>query len=165
MSAKQKDEFMNIVKDVLNNNEFKGLDNEMHHGITRYGHSLRVAKATFTCSKALKLDYKSATRAAILHDFFSNEDLRGMSGPETIYEHPKKAAINAKKYFNISAKEENIIASHMFPLSRVMPKYAESWVVTAMDKGVALYEMYRFKLSLLLGIWMIFVFNMITIQK
>ena len=38
MSKKNKDEFLKIINDIENNNKFKELDNELHHGITRYGH-------------------------------------------------------------------------------------------------------------------------------
>lgn len=165
MSTRQKNEFESIVNEILNNNKFKELDNELHHGITRYGHSVRVAKATYKCTKAMKMDYKTATRAALLHDFFTTEDVKDLKGKENAYEHPLIAAENANNEFGINTKEKNIIEAHMFPLTHVMPKYKESWVVTCVDKGVALYEMYRFKCSLVISIWAIFFFNMITLQK
>lgn len=163
MSVKQKSEFNSICEDILNNSEFKKLDEQIHHGITRYDHSLRVARNTYKISKALRLDYKSATRGALIHDFFldtefSEEDNR-------LKLHPEIAVINAKKHFNINYKEENIIKSHMFPLNKTLPKCAESWLVSTVDKVVALVEGYRFKFYLQICILAIFFFNMITLQK
>ncbi len=158
-------EFENIIKDILNQNEFRALDHELHHGISRYGHSLRVAKSTYRVAKRLKWDYQSVTRAALLHDFFFDEQTKGLSEKETWYRHPEYALENAKHYFQIDKVQENIILSHMFPTSHWMPKYKESWLVSFVDKTVSFYEMYRFKASLVLGIWTIFLFNMITLQK
>ena len=165
MSRADKIDFEHIVQDILSNKEFKKLDTELHHGITRYNHSVRVAKATYKCSKMFGLDYKEATRAALMHDFYINEQFNDQKPKEILTNHPSQAVINAKKHFNISEVQENIIKSHMFPLCTEAPKYKEAWVVTLMDKSVAAYEMYRFKFSLYVGIFMIFAFNMISIQK
>ena len=42
MSINQKQEFDDIVADIINHPVFQELDSEMHHGISRYGHSYRV---------------------------------------------------------------------------------------------------------------------------
>ncbi len=166
MTKSNKEEFLKITNDIMNNNKFRELDNELHHGITRFGHSCRVAKATYKCCKFLKLDYEQATRAALLHDFYLDQEFVLESPKQILSAHPNVALINAKKYFDISEKEANIIKSHMFPLnSATLPKYKESWVVTAVDKGVAIYEMYRYKFKLIINIWAIFLFNIITLNK
>lgn len=165
MTKSNKKEFENIINDILINNKFKQLDNELHHGISRARHSLRVAKTTFTVTKKLHMDYKKATRAALLHDFYTNDDLNSSNCIKALSEHPKKALENANKFYDISNLEANIIEAHMFPFGKKLPKYKESWVVTCADKTIALYEMYRFKLSLVLGVYIIFAFNMLTIQR
>lgn len=165
MSLEKKEEFNLIIKDIIDKNEFKELDQELHHGISRYGHSLRVAKSTYKIAKKMGWDYKTVTRAALLHDFFWNHQVEEMNHLKTWCNHPMLAVENAKKYFEISEKQENIIASHMFPSCKVLPRYKESWLVSIVDKGVSFYEMYRFKASLLIGIWTMFIFNMITLQK
>ena len=48
VSSTKKEEFEILIKDIENNNNFKELDNEFHHGISRYGHSYRVAKGVYT---------------------------------------------------------------------------------------------------------------------
>ncbi len=165
MKKSNQQEFEKITQDILINNKFKELDNELHHGISRAGHSLRVAKGTYKITKKLHLNYKSATRAALLHDFYTNEDLNAKNCVNALNVHPSKALENASKYYNISSLEANIIESHMFPCGHKVPKYTESWVVSLVDKTVAAYEMYRFKISLMFGIYLIFAFNMLTIQK
>ncbi len=165
MSLKNNDEFFKINQDILNNEKFRKLDCELHHGITRFGHSQRVAKCTFRICKKLHLDYEKATRAALLHDFYLDEDFTIEKQRQILSAHPNVALINAKHYFEINDMQANIIKAHMFPLNGVLPKYKESWVVTFVDKGVALYEMYRFKASLAINVLMIFVFNMITLNR
>ena len=91
--------------------------------------------------------------------------MANFTGKETFKVHPKIALINAKKYFDLDPKQENMIEAHMFPVSNVLPKYKESWIVTCADKVVASHEMYRYKAQMVLGIWLIFLFNVIAIQK
>lgn len=165
MSLEKKNEFENIVKDILEINEFKELDNELHHGISRYGHSLRVAKSTYYMAKKLHWDCEKITRAALLHDFFTNNQVENLNVVKTWCRHPELALENAKKYVDLDERQENVIISHMFPSCKVFPKYKESWLVTFVDKGVSFYEMYRFKASLVIGVWTMFLFNMITLQK
>lgn len=167
MTNKKAKEFDSYCSDILNNNKFKELDKELHHGISRYGHSLRVAKFTYNAAKIFRMkNIKLVTRAALLHDFYKEDDFVNDENKfGKLKEHPLIAVENAKKYYNIGRIEENIIKSHMFPISKEVPKYKESWLVTLMDKAVATYEMCCFKFSLILNILLIFVFNLITIQR
>ncbi len=165
MTIKKSQEFKSIVKDILDKEEFMALDHELHHGISRYEHSLRVAQKTYQISKKMKWDYVDITRASLLHDFFYDSQLENCNVVKTWCKHPEIALENAKKYFEINEKQENIIVSHMFPSCKIMPKYKESWLVTGIDKFVSFYEMYRFKASLVFGVWVMFLFNMITMQK
>lgn len=165
MSLSKNQEFQEIVKDILNNEEFQKLDFELHHGISRYEHSLRVAKTTYKMAKKFHWNYTDVTRAALLHDFFFDSQLATYNNAQTWCKHPEFALENASKYFELDQVQKNAIVSHMFPSCKVMPKYKESWLITCVDKGVSFYEMYRYKASLVLGVWTIFIFNMITLQK
>jgi len=158
-------EFEAMISDITNHDRFLELKHELHHGISRYEHSLRVAKMTYKISKKMNIDYERTTRAALLHDFFFDSEAKEYSTQKKLVIHPELALTNASKYFDIDKKQANIISSHMFPLSKVLPKYKESLVVSLADKLVATHEMYRYKASLVMGIWIIFLFNMITIQK
>jgi len=165
MSLIETCEFESIINDITNHEKFCELKQELHHGISRYEHSLRVAKMTYKVTKKFHLDYERVTRAALLHDFYTNEQTKEYNIGKTFAVHPNIALINAKKYFDLDKKQQNIIASHMFPVCNTLPKYKESYIVTCMDKMVAFHEMYRYKISLMMGIYLIFLFNMITIQK
>ena len=61
-------------------------------------------------------------------------------------------------------KEKNIIISHMFPLGSIKPEYLESWIVSTIDKIVALdeYIVYKFKDKLVL--FAIFIINFIRFR-
>ena len=153
--------FDNIAKDIINTKKFNELKNEKHHGLTRYNHVIRVSKFTYRITKFFKMDYVSATRAALLHDYYTSEDLKDISEPKKLKEHPNVACTNALSEFKLNEKEENAIKSHMFPLGKEIPKYKESWVLTGVDKGVATYEMTKFKLTTALTIYILFISNMI----
>lgn len=131
-----------IVKDILDNDEFKKLNTIEHHGTTRLDHSLKVSYYSYKVAKLLKLNYVSTARAGLLHDFFISEKGRDIKKKlVSTFTHPKKAKENANNIFNINEMEENIIASHMFPLYVELPKYAESWLVSLVDKMIGTKEM------------------------
>lgn len=166
LTKTQKEEFESIIKDIENNNNFRELDNELHHGISRYGHSYRVAKGVYIVTKNLGFSsYIDATRAALLHDFYFNYQLEEKNNGKKFIEHPTLALLNASKYYTLSDMQKNMIESHMFPTCKVLPKYKESICLTLVDKVVALYEMQRYKLGMKLGVYLLFVLNMITLQK
>ena len=134
-----KKSFYNINKDILEHDEFNKLREINHHGINRYDHSYRVSHYTYTITKALHLNYEEATRAALLHDFFTDE-VEEENKLNKLIKHPEYAVENSKKYFDISELQEDIIKSHMFPIGKNVPKYAESWVVDIADDVAAVYE-------------------------
>ncbi len=165
MTKSQNQEFDLLIKDIINNPNFRELDNEMHHGISRYGHSYRVAEGVYKLTKKLHFNYKEATRAALLHDFYFNYQLEENGEAKNLVEHPNMALLNASKYYELSELQKNMIASHMFPLSKVLPKYKESICITIVDKVVAIYEQQRYKVGMKLGVYLLFLFNMITLHK
>lgn len=136
-----------ISKDILKNRKFQRIARESHHGITRMEHSLRVAKYVYKISKKLNLDYVSATRAAILHDFFTNAEFGENHGLIQGVVHPHIALQNACGEFDLNEIEKNAIEAHMYPLCCTMPKYKEGWVLTGVDKIVAIWEYLSYKFS------------------
>lgn len=165
MTKKQKEEFDILIKDIIENPNFKELDLEMHHGISRAQHSYRVAEGVYKMTKKLHMNYEEATRAALLHDFYFNYQLEDNGEVKNLVEHPSMAVLNASKYYELSERQKNMIESHMFPLCKVMPKYKESFCITIVDKVVAFYEQNRYKMGMKLGVYLLFLFNMITLQK
>lgn len=161
-------EYMLIVKDILNHDEFKKMNDVKHHDSNRLQHSLKVSFYSYKIAKKLHLSYVDVARGGLLHDFFLERtvDYKKARDKVKLYtmNHPKKAVLNSKKYFSINQKEEDIIRSHMFPIDIKIPKYAESWVVSSVDKVVSTYEFFkkfRIKLSYVFNLTLLFMINVL----
>ncbi len=135
-------EYVNIVQDIVDHEEFNKTKEIVHHGLNRFDHCVRVSYYSYKVTKLLKLDYEKVARAGLLHDFFfvDNSDIDVTKRLDVLINHPKYALINSKRYFNLSDKEEDIISSHMFPVALRSPKYMESWIVDLVDNVVAVTE-------------------------
>lgn len=133
-------EFDNAVRDLLEKPEVQNLRRYRHHQRTnRYEHTLRVARWSFRAARWLGLDERSAARGAVLHDlFFHDKTCRpeGYRGSALVH-HPEEAAENARQLTELSPKEENIILSHMWPLSRHAPHSPEAVLVNLVDDVVS----------------------------
>lgn len=133
------EEYIQITQKIFENRKFNKLKNEIHHhNSNRFNHSVDVSYLTYKVCKKMKLDYESATRAALLHDFFFDEEFDNKR--QKMLTHPQVALENAKKITNLSKKEENIITSHMYPVGGKIPRYIESVIVDAIDDYVSLKE-------------------------
>ncbi len=158
----KKIEFNNIISDIIKNDKFIKMKDENHHGISRLEHSLNVAKVSYMIAKKFKSkQLVETTRAALLHDFYINDEL---INKVSLIQHPKVAARNAKKIFKINNKQYNAIVAHMFPFSVVLPTNMISLNVTLSDKIVAIYECLRYKMPLKAGIYTCFLFNFIFVK-
>ena len=114
-----------------------------HANVSTYEHSIGVATMSLTLAAIfrVKVDKVSLVRGALLHDFFLYDWHDKTAMPKAhAYLHPLIAFDNAKTEFRLNAIEKNIIQAHMFPLSIVMPKYRESWIVVLADKVCAIQE-------------------------
>lgn len=135
-------EFVEIVRDILEDEEFRKLSGYIQHvKTTRLIHSLNVSYISWKMARKLGCDERAAARAGLLHDFF----LYRFSDPKPVKEfqafyHPKVAARNSKERFDISEKERLAILSHMFPLGP-LPTSREAWIITCADKFCATAEL------------------------
>lgn len=141
--------YYNIYSEFYNVNKYRELKSVAHHGNNRLDHINRVSKMSFYLSKKLGLDYVSCTRGALLHDFFTIDDLSRSKEKYNnfLQEHPRISLENSKEYFELNDVEEDIILTHMYPIVKGKPKYAESKVVCICDKLVSLYEFFRYQVS------------------
>ena len=117
-----------------------------HHFTNRLEHSIRVSYTRVTnLRRKWKLDACATARAGLLHDFFL-EDRDGVAALNIgshADAHPKIACDNACRITEISELERDIILKHMFLVSRCgVPRYKESFVVTYVDKYIAIKEVY-----------------------
>lgn len=129
------DEYYSYVSEILENEKFKKLKKYNHHGIiTRYEHSLDVSYMNYKICKHFNLDYISAARAGLLHDFFlndvENKDIKDFFKCL----HPQVALNNAMQVFELNDIEKDIIICHMWPLTLRLPKYKETYIITISDK-------------------------------
>lgn len=126
------------LAEVLENGWFLSMDRFLHHGrVTCLEHTLSVAALTYSLAKRVQLDYISATRGALLHDFYLYDwhtDSPGLHG----FKHPSISLHNASQCFDLNAIEKNAILRHMWPLTPIPPKYPESILVSLADKAVTL---------------------------
>ena len=134
--------YLEIVDEILNNKEFIKLKKYRHHGIDRLTHSINVSYHSYKIIKFLRLNYKAAARAGLLHDFFfiNNQKIKLSERIRVLFKHPVYALENSKKYFTLSKVEESIIRSHMFPLGLRIPIYIESWIVDLVDDFLSVFE-------------------------
>jgi len=135
-------EFYQITKDIYENEEFMKLKEHYHHNSSIYDHVMDVSYFSYRVCKFLKLDYQSAARGALLHDFFlynwRNHDIPDLPAEKFHgIEHPKIALANARKNFILNDIEKDIVVKHMWPLTLVPPKYKESFIVSFADKYLA----------------------------
>ena len=158
-------EYLNIIKDIMKNKQFKKMEMIEHHGITRLDHSLRVSYYSYRISKLLHLDYQKTARGGLLHDFFfSPEERTAKDKLKSTFTHPKKALETANANFKLSKKEQDMIVSHMFPVYISIPKYMESWIISVVDKVVATSELslkFKFKFRYAYNIILLFVIGFI----
>ena len=136
--------YLAAAGDIYNSPQLQSLSRyEQHLKINRLQHIRSVAYLSFLVSRKLNLNYKEAARAATMHDLFYydwRED--DLSHKLHGLRHPGFALKNA--YYlcgTLTPKEVDIIKKHMWPLTPVPPRYAESYVVTAMDKYCATIEL------------------------
>ncbi|MEG1495112.1 MAG: HD domain-containing protein [Bacilli bacterium] len=135
--------YLSIVDDILAHTEFSKTKDITHHGMNRYDHSLRVSYYSYLVAKGLHLDINGTARGALLHDFFLEKTEAIGSNKvraAVLVNHPKYALLNASKYFTLSDKEQDIILTHMFPVSLKVPRYLESWIVDIVDDLVSIFE-------------------------
>lgn len=157
--------YLNIIDHILKNDEFNKLKEIEHHGTTRYDHSIKVSYYSYKLAKFLKLNYKATAKAGLLHDFFISDKNRTPKDKiKSTFVHPKYALEKASEEFDLEKIEKDIIRTHMFPINLALPKYAESWLVSFVDKVVGTKEFchkFKYKLSYATNLYIIFLINFI----
>lgn len=158
------EEYLTIVKDILDNEEFQKLKKCAHHGISRFDHSIKVSYKAYKFAKKYDFNYQDVAIGGLLHDFFITEKVKSKDKFILTFTHSKKALKNANEIFNITEKQKNIILCHMFPLGTNLPRHTESWIVSLFDKRVALIEFiskFQYKLRLSINLITIILLNFI----
>ncbi len=138
-------EFFSYIGDLYFTDEIQGLKRYPQHAdINRLQHITSVTYLSYRLAKKKGLDVRSVCRGAILHDLFYYDwhDPDWSHRPHG-YRHPGFALKNARILTDngLSAKEENIILRHMWPLTVVPPGSREGLLVSCCDKYCATTEL------------------------
>ncbi len=115
-----------------------------HGRISTYEHAASVTRLSFYLNRRLRLGASDPelVRGAFLHDFYlydwhdsaSHKRLHG-------FHHPVVALKNAMQRYALSPVEQNIIKSHMWPLTLFsVPKCRAAVIVCLADKICSAYE-------------------------
>ena len=142
--------------DILHSPGFIDSGKSVQHGnMSVRQHSIDVAKCSLQISRKLPFHFKEKdlVRGALLHDYFlydwHNKKVRLRDIREFYklhgFSHPVTALKNAKKEFELTKREEDIIRKHMWPLTIKPPACREAWVVTLADKYCSLLETFRLR--------------------
>jgi uncharacterized protein len=136
--------FIKIASEITLSDKFQREKNYYAHGNTTvFDHSINVAFLSFC--KALhsnrQIDYYSLVRGALLHDYYLYDWHKNKKFTFHGLKHHKIALKNAMQDFSLNETEQNIILSHMFPLTLFhIPKNTEARIVCLMDKRAAIQE-------------------------
>lgn len=136
-------EFQEIIKDIIENEEFQKTKHYRVHGNTSlYAHCYSVSYFVYLICKRKKLDYKSAARGAMLHDFYLYDWKNKNSHPRPhAFTHPFTAYKTAKRQFKLNWMEKDMILSHMWPVTFfTIPLCYEGFILTCVDKSCAFHE-------------------------
>lgn len=140
------DGYYKCVSDIINSMELDRLKGITHHiSTTRFQHCLNVSYYTYLICKKLNLDARAAARAGLLHDLFyydrkeyNRSRKKGQLSHSSM--HARLAAEHAAELTKITALERDMIEKHMWPMTRPLPRYKESYIITLTDKYCAILE-------------------------
>ena len=148
--------YLSCVADLLDTPQVRSMQQWHHHwSTTTYEHSLSVSYVAFRLARKWHRDYRMAARMGLLHDLYLYDSHDPAAHPgNQCFDHPRAAVRNARALVNLSPKEENIIASHMWPLATTMPHSAEAVIVSLADKLCATLDYVRLSRLRRISRWM-----------
>lgn len=151
LSQTEQEQLYQILKEYDHHPEVQRMREFIQHGsVTTYQHCKNVVKVSFWMNRRFHLNADETALAvgAFLHDFYLYDwhTQGSFHGLRCLFEmhgfsHPISACVNARQYFQITKKEQNIISSHMWPLTfRHRPACREAVIVCLADKYCAVVE-------------------------
>ena len=162
--------FEYIIDEFVNNDTvLKMKEYKQHFDVNCYDHCYDVAKTMYKVTKKFHLDYRSATRAGMVHDLFLY-DWHIKEGRKNMhaFRHGKIACNNASKIFELNSKEKDMIISHMWPATVKLPKSKEGMILTVVDKYCTVKESINYIIKVVSNKkilrYGIFIFQMLLIR-
>ena len=146
-------EYYSYIRDLLASSDVMSLREHPHHiGTSRFQHSLNVSYYNFKLCRLFHLNAKAAARAGLLHDlFFYDRKTHEKICNGHCAEHANIALYNASMRFSISELEGDMILNHMWPMTPRLPRHAETFMITLVDKFCASAELTAYLLRIIGG--------------
>ena len=152
LTKQQKEELEAIYQKFLNDEKVQRMSEiQMHRGSSCYIHPFRVAKLCLLKASRYERytfeDLKNVLVASILHDYYlydwrEHHELKKKHGRR----HPLVACANAIRDFNVPTEVQDIIKTHMWPLTlKLYPKTKEAKLVNRIDNHIAIREALTFR--------------------
>ena len=143
-------EITSAASDIITSHNFNSTKEHIQHGnMTVNNHCMNVAKLSLAISERLHIPCKKEEliRGALLHDYFLYDwHVGDYAKPYKLHGlyHPGRALVNARKEYDLTPREQDIIKKHMWPLTVVPPMCREAWIVSAADKWCSIMETLHF---------------------
>lgn len=136
-------EYRRYVEDIINAPQFLRLADYRHHTINRRQHVLNVSWYAFLLARRCHMDTSAVARCGLLHDlYYYNFRDEAVGKSEHIYAHPQLALANARRLTGLSAKEEDIILNHMWPMCPTRHRhFKETYLISCVDKLCCVLEL------------------------
>lgn len=137
--------YKTCIEELLTNEVVYSMKHFIQHGnVSCLEHSLYVSYCSFRVAKIIGWDYISCARGGLLHDLFlydwhETKSPYGLHG----FTHAYAALENATHHFVLNEKEQDIIKKHMWPLTFLLPKFKETYLVLMVDKWCATMEILK----------------------
>ena len=138
--------YYDCISDIIGSGQFEALKRIRHHVFTtRFQHCINVSYYSYLFCRKFGMNARSAARAGLLHDLFFYDRKKYNSRKEKgqlshSHMHSLLALENAEKLTEITELERDMIRKHMWPMTRPLPKYKETYVITFIDKYCAVLE-------------------------
>lgn len=149
LSIEDRKYFLNKIQEIEKVDKVFEMKKYIQHATTTtFEHCYNVSYICYKLAKekGYKVNIDSLIRGAFLHDFYLYDwHEKSMTHRLHGFFHPIVALKNAKTYFNdINLIEENMISSHMWPLTfRKIPKCREAFLLCMVDKYCSLLETFK----------------------
>ena len=145
MNNETDEEYILSLLNIKNREALYEMKKYIQHGsTTTYDHSVRVACKCIELNRRFNLhaDERRLAEIGMLHDLYLYDwhvpsDTHRLHG----FYHPRKAADNARRIYNIDDKSYRSILTHMWPLTITrVPNGKEAWILCICDKIVSTAE-------------------------
>lgn len=143
------EELYEILSSYLSDTRVQQMKQYIQHGsVSTYDHCLDVARKCLYWNRTWNMgaDREVLVTAAFLHDLYlydwhdKDGGLHRLHG----FQHPARAAKNARRYLHVSPEVQQAIRTHMWPLTITqIPRSKEAWILCMIDKYVSLVETVR----------------------